>query len=122
MSRADTLMSRHTAIRNRMWGQSVTYARQSSGATIDLTARKAGVRTVDQSGGDILVHSEWFDWVVAAADLVDDGSTFEPSERDTITVDSMTYQVGCYGDDKPWSPADSEKRELVVHTKLWSES
>jgi hypothetical protein len=66
------------------------------------------------------------DWIVTAEDLVDAGSTFEPAERDRIEAvrtdgTIVIYQVGNYGG-QCWEPADSEKAEFIVHTKLWSET
>lgn len=122
MSRFDTFLASHATFRNRTFGQTVTYVRQSTSTELEVTARKAGVRTVDQSGGDVLIHTEWFDWVIASDDLTDDGSLFEPSEGDSIVVGDDTYTVGTYGDDKVWAPTDSGKGELVIHTKLWGES
>jgi len=110
-----------------MWSETATYKQDGTGTGISITARKAAVKTVSASGEDVVVSTEWFDWVVTASELLDGADLFEPDEGDTITVthaDATTtvYQIGTYGADKCWEPADSDKAAFVIHTKLWSET
>ena len=126
MSRASGLMAHARTLQNRMWGESVTYVRQSTAAELTLTARKAGVRTANADTAEVVIAAELMDWIVTAADLVAAGATFEPDERDRIELvkadgTTETYLVGNYGG-QCWEPADSEKAEYIVHTKLWSET
>jgi len=126
VTRASTLTAHMRTAQHVLWGESVSYVRQSTDTSLSITARKAGVRTAGQSGEDVVVSVELFDWVVTASDLVDEGSSFEPDEGDTIVavVDGVTttYHVGTYGGERCWEPADSDKAEFVIHTKLWSET
>ena len=127
MTRASQLTTQARTLRHRMWGESVTYTRKTTETELAITARKAGVRTAGPDGSDVVVQTELFDWVVTAADLVDGGEPFEPADGDTIVAvtdeETVTYLAGTYaGEPSCWEPADSDKYELVVHTKLWSEA
>lgn len=125
MTRESSLTTALRSAHMAMWCETVTYKQGGTGVGIPITARKAAVKTVSPGGEDVVVSSEWFDWVVVASDL-SDIDDFEPAEGDTITLaltggGSDVYHVGTYGADRCWEPADSAGSELVIHTKLWSE-
>jgi hypothetical protein len=126
MTRASRLTAHHRTAQNVMHGESVTYIRNATSTELAITARKCGVRTVGADSTEVVVQTEWWDWIVTAADLVDSGATFEPDERDSIEllVDGVvkSFHLGTYGNEKCWEPADSDHTEFVVHTKLWSEA
>jgi len=127
MTRASLLTATARTAHMAMWSESATYKQGGTGTGIAITARKAAVKTVSASGEDVVVSTEWFDWVVTASELAVATVLFEPDIGDTVTVaqaDGKTaiYQVGTYGSEKCWEPADTEEKELVIHTKLWSEA
>lgn len=127
MTTASDLMAHARTLQARIWGQEVIYKRKSTSSELMITGRKSGVMTTGVEGTDIVVQSEFFSWVFAACDLLDAGELFEPDDGDAIAVrtgeQTETFIVGTYnGEPQCWEPADSERVELVVHTKLWGEA
>ena len=100
-------------------GLAVTF-RRGVFTVADVTAvvGETPFRTDDETGYSVISHSR--DYLVAAADLIIDGSVVTPLRGDEIDEvidgDTITFRVTAPNDEPCWRYSDDDNTRIRIHT------
>ena len=98
----------------------VVYRRGDESASVLATVGRTLFELADAAGEQVQYESR--DYLIAAADLVLDGSQVEPQRGDRIEEvlggQTLTYEVMAPGQEPPWRYSDPYRTTLRIHTKL----
>jgi hypothetical protein len=98
-------------------GVSITYARgDSQSDPITAVVSQHDYEVVDEKSG-LMTSVTMYDWTIAAADLVLNGSPITPWKSDSITGSLGAFQVLPIGKRPCYEWLDTSGLLLTVHTK-----